>query len=160
MRMINDKAAYIKEIQHFLSIAIEDSGIIFENGIYDEVTKKAVSRFKSENGMNADSVIDRETYEYLYKVYLKKADLRDASFNFSKNPDDILKLNMMLRGVLENYSEIEMPRATKYYSKATEKSVSFLRRIYRLGEGGADGEFMKKLTREYELTKNISGNVR
>lgn len=157
MKRLDDKAAYIKEIQRFLMKAQKDGGIVFETGIYDEKTKAAVKRFKKENGMVEDTLVDRETYELLYAKY-KDTDFEEhRTMQSSDRGDDVLELNMMLRSVAAQYFDIETPRLSDYYSTLTESGVRELKKRFRMPEGeGADPKFVKRLKAEYELTKNKS----
>lgn len=153
MKMIDDKEAYIKEIQLFLSTLFDDGGVIFKSGIYDELTKNALLRFKCENGLASDTVVDKETYELLYKSYLKKVKNYAAPLKKNDKGDEVLYLNTMLRAVAGEYSYLSAPRASRFYSAETERSVLELKEIFRMPKtDGADGEFLKRLEYEYKLT--------
>lgn len=154
MRRLDDREAYIKELQHFLARTLPDSGIVFENGIYDDATKNAVKRFKRENQMNEDTVVDRETYELLYSRYTEAEELTGRTLGRNDRGTDVLSLNVMLRDVAAQYSEAESPRATEYYSQLTENSVRALRKIFMMEDSAdADPAFVRRLRLEYELTK-------
>ena len=154
MKRLDDKEAYIKEIQLFLSSVLEESGIVFINGIYDEVTKNAVLRFKSENSLSIDCVIDKETYELLYESYSKSKRKNGLSLKEGDKGDEVLYLNTMLRAVGGEYSDLTAPRQQRFYTAETERSVLELKEIFRMPvNGGADAEFIKRLEYEYRLSK-------
>ena len=155
MKRLDDKAAYIKEIQSFLSFVIDDSGIVFKNGIYDDVTKNAVLRFKLENGLEENTVVDKETYDLLYKKYLKSKENVGISLKENDAGNDVLYLNTMLRAVANEYSDIGSPKYGRFYTAETERSVLKLKEIFRMqSTSGADTEFIKRLEREYKLTRS------
>ncbi len=157
MRMIDDKRAYIKEVQHFLTAVVPSADtLIFENGIYDERTKAAVNSFKAENGMPADSIVDYETYELLYLKYSQADAVGKRTMKKGDRGDDVLELNMLLKEVGSNYSEfIDFPHS-EYYSSNTERSVLYLRERFVMdGDEQADGLFVERLRKEYMLTAEI-----
>ena len=138
-----------------MSRTLTDSGIIFENGIYDDATKNAVKRFKRENQMTEDTVVDRETYELLYSKYREVDETSERTLTRDDRGTDVLALNVMLRDVGALYFETESPRATGYYSKLTENSVRALRKIFMMEDSpDADPAFLKRLRLEHELTEN------
>ena len=154
MKLLDDKAAYIREIQRFLIRVQKDNGIVFETGVYDEKTKAAVRKFKKENGMAEDTLVDRKTYELLYSRYKDADFVERRTMQSSDRGDDVLELNMMLRSVVGQYFDIQAPRLSDYYSSLTEIGVRELKKRFRMSEGeGADPKFVKRLKAEYELTK-------
>ena len=153
MRNIGDKAAYIKEIQRFLSSVLKIN--IRESGVWDENTKTAVRRFKSENGMTADTVVDYETFSLLYSRYSEGKDAPARTLVKGDRGDEVLRLNMMLRRVAGGYSEAATAAESSYFSELTETSIISLKKIFMMdGDGAADAIFLKRLQKEYELTRD------
>ncbi len=154
MRRIEDKAAFIEEIQLFL-IAVTPNGesLITKNGTYDEKTKAAVKNFKKENGMTEDTVVDNETFELLYIKYLEAGKLDGRTMRRGDRGHDVLELNMLLKGVGTAYSEFFDYEHTDYFSLDTEKSVYYFKERFGYEEidGAADGVFLERLRAEYRL---------
>ena len=152
MRNIDDKAAYIRDIQRFLSSVLKIN--LRESGVYDENTKIAVRRFKSENGMTEDTVVDYETFSLLYSRY-SDGDLEgERTLVRGDRGDEVLRLNMMLRHVASGYSEGTVPSESSYFSELTEMSIVSLRKVFQMdGDGAADVLFVRRLQKEYELTR-------
>ncbi len=154
MRKIEDKSAFIEEIQLFLiGVTKDGEALISKNGIYDEKTKLAVKNFKRENGMPEDSVVDYETFELLYLKYLEAGKLEARTMQRGDRGNDVLELNMLLRGVGSAYSEFIDYEHTDYFSSDTERSIYYLKEIFgfELNDSTADGVFTERLRAEYQL---------
>lgn len=156
MRMIDDKVAFIKEIQRFLIkvTPLDYSSGLSENGVYDERTKNAVRKFKVENGLSNDTVVDYRTFNVLYSKYLKYKAENRVSLKRGDRGDEVLELNMMLGRVGAEYSEFNGVEKSEYYSRSTENAVSFLKERFGFeADGIADGVFFERLKEEYLLMK-------
>ncbi|MBR2465721.1 MAG: peptidoglycan-binding protein [Clostridia bacterium] len=156
MRLIDDKIAFIKEIQRFLIkvTPFEDAAGLSESGIYDEVTKSAVRKFKTANGLLIDTVVDYRTFELLYAKYLAFEAENRASLKRGDSGDEVLELNMMLRRVGAGYSEFKGVKNSAYYSESTENAVIYLKERFGMEAcGEADGAFSERLKKEYLLIK-------
>lgn len=157
MRKIDDKKAFIKEIQRFL-IRVTPNGeaLIFESGIYDERTRAAVRSFKSDNGLSEDTVVDYETFDLLYEKYRLADAEKKPTLKRGDRGDSVLELNMLLLAVGEEYSEFTAYTVSDYYSSDTERAVMFMKERFGMESGGeADGVFVERLRTEYRLTTNF-----
>ena len=160
MRMIDDKTAYIREIQQFLTVALDNSGITFINGNLDGATRCAIVRFKTENGLSPDTEIDLETYELIYADYLRKCD-GHIELNEGARSDGVLLLNTMLKTVLKSYTDPPTLYVRDYYSAGTAEAVLFLKVIYGMQPSrDADSEFIKRIKAEYSLIGKTLENGR
>ena len=158
MRRIDDKVAYIKEIQRFLISTVPNSeGVVIENGIYDKETKAAVSKFKKENGMSEDSVVDLETFELLYLKYKESKAQKTEELKRGERSFSVGELNFLLNEVGAYYSEYKNVPANDYFSAETQNSVKYLGERFGMDTGGvADGLFIERLRREFELSSEKS----
>ena len=153
MKMIDDKEAYIREIQRFIIGVDSESGVV-ENGIYDEKSKLAVRKFKAENGLSENSDIDYETYTVLYQKYKEANIKRSRTMKRYDRGDDVLMLNMMLGTVGRGYDGFDAPPISDYFSEKTELAVLSMREIFDMGnEAYADALFYERLRVEYEIIK-------
>ncbi len=165
MRMIDDKAAFIREIQRFLIkvTPFEDAAGLSENGIYDEVTKNAVRKFKSANRLLNDTVVDYRTFDLLYTKFLAYEAENAPSLKRGDRGDEVLELNMMLLRVGTEYSEFKGVKNSEYYSESTENAVIYLKERFGMeSDGVADGVFLERLKKEYLLIKeqSLQGEMR
>lgn len=155
MKMIDDKEAYIREIQRFIIATDRDTAVV-ENGIYDEKSKLAVKRFKEENGLSSDSTVDYETYTLLYQKYKESNINQSRTLNQYDRGEDVLMLNMMLSSVGGAYSDVITPPVSDYYSERTELAVLRMREIFDMGnDTSADPLFYERLRLEYENVKEV-----
>lgn len=153
MRRIDDEKAFIKEIQRFLIRVTPNGGaLLSESGVYDERTKAATVKFKSDNGLAADTVVDYETFDLLYQRYLS-ADARESpTLKRGDRGDAVSELNMMLRSVGKDYSEFTDYPASEYFSEDTENAVMLMQERFGTEVNGiADGIFTQRLRTEYKI---------
>ena len=152
MRTIDDKKAYVKEVQKFLSLVVSGNGIVFFSGYFDTPTVDALARFKAEMGLGDDKTVDLNTYTLLYEAYENAKKGERVTLRRGDRDDAVLGLNAMLRAVGKEYSDVTRPKPSAYYSSETEEAVIRLSEIFGMtSEGDADSEFILRLEHEYEL---------
>ncbi len=156
MKMIDDKPAFIKEIQRFLmSVTKEGDALIHETGVYDERTKLAVKGFKEANGLTPDSVVDYETFELLYIEHAKSPMKKKRELSKGDRGEDVLELNMLLKGVGNDYSEFTDFPHSDYFSVNTERGVFYMKERFGMeADATADGIFDERLRAEYKHTSD------
>lgn len=155
MKMINDKEAYVREIQRFI-IGIDRDTAVVENGIYDEKSKLAVRNFKEQNGLVQDSTVDYETYTLLYEKYKESKINQSRTLRRGDSGEDVTMLNTMLSSVGGEYSDVVKPPVSDYYSERTEMAVLRMREIFDMERATyADLVFYERLRLEYETVNEV-----
>jgi hypothetical protein len=102
-------------------------------------------------------VVDFQTFDLLYLKYKESSVATKTSFERGDTGDGVLELNMMLRAVGGKYSEFSDYKDSRYFSQNTENAVIYLKERFGMdGDGKADGIFIERLRREYEIDKEFS----
>lgn len=165
MYNINDKSAAIRQIQRCLAKIYADSLNVNENGIFDEKTALALSRFQKDNGLEIKDSVDFVTFLAIMDAY-NKANL--VSETKRQNPHikfplargmqggEIYKVNSMLSGILQHYSISNKPPLSNYYSEETENVAKIVSGIFDMPEQHEiDETFYYKLEKELNAINTI-----
>ena len=163
MYKMYDKSSAIKEIQIYLDKIGVSKLYISPNGIFDEETKAAVMNFQRENGIQATGIIDKKSFDLLYKEYLKESDVKKADNKTRQNNskeyklgdygDDVKKLNEMLILLLEYFGLFHTIRSSSYYSDSTEQARNTALEIFGLDDTVDFAMFYRRLEKEIETIK-------
>ena len=156
MYYTDDRKSAIEEIQKFLLVIYEsgkrDIDRISVDGIYGEETKRAVRQYQSLYGIEANGVVNKETFDALYseykeitdEIFLEEILIGEGLFplTLGMQGDDVLLLNLYLIELSNVYKDLERVDKSTYFSARTERTVRGLQRIFNEEE---TGEVDKKL---------------
>ena len=136
----------VTNLQRYLrQLAYEDATLIQPpiDGIFDTVTRRALTEFQLNNKLPPTGTADRATWDLLFQLYLKSISvnspprspnilprnmynnslkLRDSSFY-------VTALQFMLRELSRNYGEIFNIGVTGSYDEDTASAVKHFQRI-------------------------------
>ena len=116
------------------------------DGIFGTVTRRALTEFQTRNKLSPTGIADRETWELLYKIYLKSI----ATHSLPKRPhvfpinsiDNNLKsgdnsfyvtaLQFMLRELSKDYGEILNIEITGLYDASTADAIKYFQALNSL----------------------------
>lgn len=160
---IESKEGAIRQIQRFLLELYYDTDTEFPvviNGTYDEATRSAVLRYQSQRGLERTGIVDRTTWDSLYRDYILALASRlspdtippDTALpvTVGMQGNGVLSLQRLLNYLAERYGLAERSDTTGIYSYASTVVASAIQRIYRMPEtGSVSGEFYAKMLRDY-----------
>ncbi|MBO7196879.1 MAG: peptidoglycan-binding protein [Clostridia bacterium] len=144
MYRVYDKEEAIRQVQIYLSKALDANIFVAPTGVYDENTRLAVIAFQKQIGINPSGVVDYETFTLLYERYRINNDISDLNEtvgSFIKFPlypgqfnSALVSINRTLAGILDYYGHTHSIRESNFYSDQTSKAVKILRGIYLLSD--------------------------
>jgi len=151
---------YLKVISSFYP-TIPDLNI---TGVYDEMTKNAVLAFQQQFQQNETGIVNEETYDDIYRVYitltpyLDEFNLRPESFT-----DTTLSPGMANEEIRELQRELNLVMGadifeTGMYGSLTKRAVSEFQRSVSLPPAGSADRRTKELLWEEYLIKITSVN--
>ncbi len=147
MYSLDDKSSAIREVQQFLFVIGQRLDIphLSIDGYYDEETFKAVRAFQRINKLEPNGAVDRETFDMIYKEYLKtqselnkesvKFDVTEFPLELGDNGNGVSYLNALIRELSVFYKNLPTPLGT-FYSAITESAVKMLQSYFRTEENG------------------------
>ncbi len=146
--MNNEHEFNIRQLQRALRILHkngEDIPIVYEDGVFDENTKRAVTAFQALYGLPATGIVDYETWTLLMEQaneYVRKNREPFPIFPYVSDeesavlPEEESKviwfLQAMLISIAEHYSGFDGVALTGKHDEATQ---SALEKIHRKTEG-------------------------
>lgn len=162
---INDNISAIKTLELYLGKIYQDEISINQNGNFDDLTKMALNRFQSENGLMQKSYADFESYRAIYKAYQEKIEQDNARkiapdiiFPIKRGDQSsaVLKFNSMLKEILEFYSNYSFIPQSDYFSEETEEAVRILQNVFDFEINGiANDIFYSRLVKEWKSINKI-----
>ena len=69
MYRINDRSAAIESVQRYLRVAGNPDVFVAPTGVFDDNTKLSVIDFQQKNGLDADGVVDKNTFDLLFAAF-------------------------------------------------------------------------------------------
>ena len=142
MYRIYDTPSAIREVQIYLSLAGNPDIVVVPSGVYDDNTRLSVADFQRVEELNETGVVDRETFERLYEVYVILRDANELNnqvesfISFPILPGQssrgMIHINGMLGRLMTHYGLTHNLRESSFYSPETEEAVRELRKIYLL----------------------------
>jgi hypothetical protein len=116
-----------------------------QNGIFDDTTLAALNRFQKDTGLDIENHADFQSFDSIYNAYLNellreeaRKSAPDTSFPLRRGDQShsVMRLNAMLKDILDYYSIYSYDLYSDYFSSHTEESVKLLREIlnFEVGE--------------------------
>ena len=144
MYRIYDTTSAIREVQIYLGLAGNPDIVVVPSGVYDDNTRLSGVDFQRSEGLREDGVVDRETFERLYGIYVILRDANELnkrvdsfiSFPLShgQSSSGMIHINGMLGRLMTHYGFTNNLRENSFYSHETERAVKELRKIYLLDD--------------------------
>ena len=174
MYFIDDKKRYVRDIQKYINIISRMKKTIPRvsiDGIYGRETKNSIFIFQQNNNINPTGVLDKATFDVLFREYAALLELELASkyvltsrafpISLGMQGEDILMLNLILEELSNTY-DITVADKTGYFNKTTESAIKDLQKIFGLEENGiVDAIFYDRLWLELDSTRlsDYAGNL-
>ena len=164
---IKDNISAVKALQLYLGTIYKNETSINQNGKFYDSTMIALKRFQRENDLSETGYADFESYQAIYKTYLRKVEQENAQkiapdiiFPLKKGDQSsaVLKFNSMVKEILEFYSYYAFLSYSDYFSEDTENAVRFLQNILDFDINGAVNDvFYARLVKEWKSINKIKG---
>jgi len=161
MFKIYDERAAIYRIQEYLHFirdrTYHELPPITPDGVFGEETRLAVEAFQGIYGIEKSGIVDYETNEAIYSVYLNGrgedsvsiTDLADLPLSFGKSSLSVLILNMLLSELRASFADIPRVSKDNYFGKSTENAVKALETMFGYKVSGiVDEKLYKRILRE------------
>ena len=161
MYRIYDTASAIRQVQIYLALVGNPDIIVVPSGVYDDNTRLSVEDFQREQGFETTGVVNLETFDKLYEVYVIMRDAQDLnskthsfiSFPIlpGKSSDGMIHINKMLAELLNYYGYTHNLRESSFYSGESERALEILSEILGAEYNGAINEnFYIRMTKDYD----------
>lgn len=146
MYRVDDRLAAIRELQKFLS-ELSVGVSVYETGIYDDATEKAVNSFKIKYGLAEEVGVSRIVYEKIYREYLKMMLKKDVVRRFGDNyfpievgdfGGKIFDAKARIAFILDRYGVDHGIRGGSYFNTDSRLAFEALAEILDLDPGEFD----------------------
>ena len=164
----SDRNAAVSELQRYLRrLESEKTGLPFIaiDGIYDQRTRNAVMDAQKNSGLPMTGTVDLDTWNAIYKEYLRLGEEIFGIFPFPVNPkgdeitaetvgDLVIILKLMLRALTIDY-DFDAIDTTEIYDAATANAIRNFQRVNGLPvTGRTDVKTWNLLALAYNGTKD------
>ncbi len=163
-------AAAIERIQDYLYEIYQNGGIsnpTVRDGIYGEQTRTAVIEFQNRNGLEANGIVDLETFDALRAsatAYKEKNEQDEYLYSqngyplrFGTSGADVDVLHALLRSISEYRRDLPPIPRSSYYSNETENAVRYMERVFLMNESGiVSAALFKRLENDLEAMRAFS----
>ena len=157
----------VRNLQRYLrTISFYDDRItrVPIDGIYDTDTRKAVSEFQATRELPVTGIVDKATFDMIFREFSKIVEANDRSNNinlFPNNPQNyeaalgeessfVAIIQLILRELSIIYDNIPDMQITGVYNKETEDAVKEFQRISGLSPTGkVDLRTWNRLVRDF-----------
>jgi murein L,D-transpeptidase YcbB/YkuD len=143
----------VRNLQRYLrTISFYDNRItrVPIDGIYDSDTRKAVSEFQSTRGLRSTGIVDRKTFDMIFKEFSQIIEANDRSNNtnlFPSNPQNyeaslgeessfVAIIQLILRELSIIYDNIPELEISGVYNEETEAAVKEFQKLSGLSPTG------------------------
>ena len=143
----------VRNLQRYLrTISFYDNRItrVPTDGIYDSDTRKAVSEFQSTRGLRPTGIVDRKTFDMIFKEFSQIIEANDRSNNtnlFPNNPQNyeaslgeessfVAIIQLILRELSIIYDNIPELEIGGVYNEETEAAVREFQKLSGLSPTG------------------------
>lgn len=165
---VREMQSYLAEISKYYNIPS-----ILPDGIFGNITKQTVIEFQRLFGLDADGIVEVNTWDMIYNVYkkLELKNIRETYIYSSDYPgyvlkeylinDDIKWLQTYLNAIAKFYKEIPTIAVDGIYRKRTRNAVSSFQRVFGLSPTGeVDFNDWNKLISVYKSLGDEKDNKR
>lgn len=145
-----DRGASVEQVQFWLQQLAEfDPNLrdLAVDGIFGAGTEAAVKAFQTENGLTADGVVGRMTWDAIWDQYQSlESDINQSDNGYPGSPlrvgsrgDAVRKVQFWLRIAATNFSSIPSPAVDGIFGSGTEAAVKAFQRQFGLTADGVVG---------------------
>ena len=145
-----DRGASVEQVQFWLQQLAEfDPNLrdLAVDGIFGAGTEAAVKAFQTENGLTADGVVGRMTWDAIWDQYQSlESDINQSDNGYPGSPlrvgsrgDAVRKVQFWLRIAATNFSSIPSPAVDGIFGSGTETAVKAFQRQFGLTADGVVG---------------------
>lgn len=171
MYSVNDRPAAIKEVQKYLSLYSEDLTFIPPSGIYDDVTRDAVTSFQTKFNIAPTGIVDYLTFTLLYDNYRMtqiKQDVRETVDSVIKFPltigtesPEMRRINHIIAALLDHYGITHSITESIFFTEQTLRGVLDLEKIYAIQKNGIiDEDFYRRIYLDYDsIVSFMNGGI-
>ena len=164
-----DKSSAIKEIQKFLYVISDKVNTevprISIDGIYGEETENAVKTFQDLYGIIPTGIVDRITFDLLFKLYNENSFSTDKSYidenlfpvKVGSQGNHVLNIHLLMLELREKYKDIGNILKSTYFSEESKRVTQQLQKIFRYIETGVvDYQFYQRMLLELDSLKRLN----
>ena len=163
-----DRGNSVTQIQFWLQQLSEFTPGLFDlsvDGVFGSGTEKAVIAFQEKNGLMADGIVGRTTWQLLYARYQSlKNDTNQSSNGYpgkslrvGSRGDSVRRMQFWLRIISTNYTTIDAPAVDGIFGSDTQRSVRAFQAKFGLTVDGIVGPATwEKL---YQLYADITNDL-
>ena len=145
-----DRGTSVEQVQFWLQQLAEfdpDLRSLAVDGIFGSGTEAAVKAFQEKNGLTADGVVGRMTWDAIWSQYQSlQSDINQSNNGYPSSPlrlgsrgDAVRKVQFWLRIAATNYSSIPSPAVDGIFGSGTETAVKAFQREFGLTADGVVG---------------------
>ena len=145
-----DRGTSVEQVQFWLQQLAEfdpDLRNLSVDGIFGSGTEAAVKAFQEKNGLTADGVVGRMTWDAIWSQYQSlQSDINQSNNGYPGSPlrlgsrgDAVRKVQFWLRIAATNYSSIPSPAVDGIFGSGTETAVKAFQREFGLTADGVAG---------------------
>ena len=145
-----DRGASVEQVQFWLQQLAEfDPNLrdLAVDGFFGAGTEAAVKAFQTENGLTADGVVGRMTWDAIWDQYQSlESDINQSDNGYPGSPlrvgsrgDAVRKVQFWLRIAATNFSSIPSPAVDGIFGSGTEAAVKAFQRQFGLTADGVVG---------------------
>lgn len=157
----------VRNLQRYLrTISFYDDRItrVPTDGIYDSDTRKAVSGFQATRGLRPTGIVDRKTFDMIFKEFSQIIEANDRSNNtnlFPSNPQNyeaalgeessfVAIIQLILRELSIIYDNIPELEISGVYNEETEAAVKEFQKLSGLSPtGNVNLQTWNRLVRDF-----------
>ena len=168
MNKIHNERDAIWRIQYYLHFIRDRSHPelppLTPDGIYGDETRLAVEEFQRLYGLDVSGVVDYETNEMIYAIYLENAEegvltadfMQGLPASFGSSGITVAVLNSMLFELRKIYPDLPRVKMSNYFGYDTKSAVLALEEIFGFKESGTvDIKMYRRLVREAREIQKI-----
>ncbi len=169
MYRIYDTPSAIREVQIYLGLAGNPDILVVPSGVYDDNTRLSVEDFQRAQGLGNTGVVDRETFDRLYEVYVILRDTEELNSKINsfisfpimrgQSSRGMKHINATIARLMDYYGFTHNLRESSFYSTETDAAVAILRKIYILEDkDGIDEVFYMRMIKDHDSIGSFTNN--
>lgn len=162
----NDKNAVlqVQRILRFLQFDSNGMATVKPSGLYDEDTRSSIIEFQNKYGLNPSGIVDKETWELLFKIDEARRDANEVARSVKIFPTDsgyyiypdsrdnnLYVIQHMLNEISNHHDEMEKIEINGIYDNQTVNAIKSLQRKNLIDSNGIiDPKTLNILSDEFE----------